>query len=66
MTGPGMARTLKQVADDDYIKGVILRVDSPGGDAIASAEILHAAENAEQEETAASFRCRTTRRRAAT
>jgi protease IV len=45
MTGPGMAKTLKQVADDDSIKGVILRVDSPGGDAIASAEILHAAEN---------------------
>jgi len=44
MTGPGMARTLKQVADDASIKGVILRVDSPGGDAIASAEILHAAE----------------------
>jgi protease-4 len=44
MTGPGMAKTLKQVADDDTIKGVILRVDSPGGDAIASAEILHAAE----------------------
>lgn len=45
MTGPGMAKTLKQVADDDTIKGVILRVDSPGGDAIASAEILHAAES---------------------
>ncbi len=44
MTGPGMAKMLKQVADDDSIKGVILRVDSPGGDAIASAEILHAAE----------------------
>lgn len=44
MTGPGMAKTLKQVADDDSIKGVILRVDSGGGDAIASAEILHAAE----------------------
>lgn len=44
MTGSGMAKTLKQVADDDSIKGVILRVDSPGGDAIASAEILHAAE----------------------
>lgn len=44
MTGAGMAKTLKQVADDTSIKGVILRVDSPGGDAIASAEILHAAE----------------------
>lgn len=44
MTGPGMARVLKRVGDDASIKGVILRVDSPGGDAIASAEILHAAE----------------------
>lgn len=44
MTGSGMARVLKRVGDDASIKGVILRVDSPGGDAIASAEILHAAE----------------------
>jgi protease-4 len=44
MTGSGMAKVLKQVRDDNSIKGVILRVDSPGGDAIASAEILHAAE----------------------
>lgn len=44
MTGEGMAKVMKQVADNDQIKGVILRVDSPGGDAIASAEILHAAE----------------------
>ena len=44
MTGPGMAKVLKRVSDDASIKGVILRVDSPGGDAIASAEILHAAE----------------------
>jgi len=44
MTGSGMAKVLKQVRDDNTIKGVILRVDSPGSDAIASAEILHAAE----------------------
>ncbi len=44
MTGGGMAKVLKQVADNDQIKGVILRVNSPGGDAIASAEILHAAQ----------------------
>ncbi len=44
MTGPGMAKILKQVGDDKSIRGVILRVDSPGGDAIASAEILHAAQ----------------------
>lgn len=41
MTAAGMARTLKQVREDSSIQGVIVRVDSPGGDAIASAEILH-------------------------
>lgn len=44
MTGTEMTKVLKQVRDDDSIKGAILRVDSPGGDAIASAEILHAAQ----------------------
>lgn len=44
MTGPAMAKVMRQVRDDSSIKGVILRVDSPGGDAIASAEILHAAQ----------------------
>jgi len=33
-------RVLRQVKDDDSVKGVILRIDSPGGDAIASDEIL--------------------------
>jgi protease IV len=33
-------KVLHQVAADDSIKGVILRVDSPGGDAVASDEIL--------------------------
>lgn len=41
ITAAAMARTLRQVAEDASIRGVILRVDSPGGDAIASAEILH-------------------------
>jgi protease-4 len=41
MTAAAMRRTLREVADDPSIRGVILRVDSPGGDAIASAEILH-------------------------
>ena len=36
-----MIRRLRQVRDDDSIKGVILRVDSPGGDGIASDDILH-------------------------
>ncbi|MFN7919922.1 MAG: signal peptide peptidase SppA [Bryobacteraceae bacterium] len=34
-------QTLRQVAEDSSISGVILRVNSPGGDAIASDEILH-------------------------
>ena len=34
-------RLLGQVRDDSKVKGVILRIDSPGGDAIASDEILH-------------------------
>jgi len=39
-SGP-FVRTLRQVADDNSIKGAILRINSPGGDAIASDEILH-------------------------
>ncbi len=41
ITGFGMVKVLRQVADDSSIKGVILRVDSPGGDGIASDDILH-------------------------
>ncbi|MFZ0594360.1 MAG: signal peptide peptidase SppA [Bryobacteraceae bacterium] len=35
------SKTIDQVRKDSTIKGVILRVDSPGGDAVASDEILH-------------------------
>ncbi|WP_321474389.1 signal peptide peptidase SppA [uncultured Paludibaculum sp.] len=35
-----MGRQLRQIGDDPSIRGVILRIDSPGGDAIASDEIL--------------------------
>ncbi|MFL6449292.1 MAG: signal peptide peptidase SppA [Bryobacteraceae bacterium] len=35
------SKVVRQVRDDKSIKGVILRVDSPGGDAVASDEILH-------------------------
>jgi protease-4 len=41
ITASSFVRTLKQVGDDAGIQGVILRVDSPGGDAIASDDILH-------------------------
>jgi protease IV len=45
ITAASMVRLLKQVADDASIKGVILRIDSPGGDGIASDDILHAAKD---------------------
>ena len=35
------AKTIEQVRKDKSIRGVVLRVDSPGGDAVASDEILH-------------------------
>src|SRR5579859_4713638 len=43
ITAGGMVRLLRQVRDDSSIKGVILRIDSPGGDGIASDDILHEA-----------------------
>lgn len=43
ITTAGMTRLLRQVRNDDSIKGVILRIDSPGGDGIASDDILHEA-----------------------
>jgi protease-4 len=41
ITAFGMVNQLRQVANDSSIKGVILRIDSPGGDGIASDDILH-------------------------
>lgn len=35
------SKLIRQVRNDRSVKGVILRVDSPGGDSIASDEILH-------------------------
>lgn len=35
------AKLLRSVKSDSTVKGVIVRVDSPGGDAIASDDILH-------------------------
>jgi protease-4 len=34
-----MAKMLRQVRDDDDVKGVVLRINSPGGSALASEEI---------------------------
>jgi protease IV len=35
------SKTIEQVRNDNSVRGVILRVNSPGGDAVASDEILH-------------------------
>lgn len=44
-TGTGFIKLLKQVENDSSVQGVILRIDSPGGDAVASDDILHEARN---------------------
>jgi protease-4 len=44
-TGTGFIKLLKQVENDSSIQGVIMRIDSPGGDAVASDDILHEAVN---------------------
>lgn len=43
ITASGLVKLMRQVENDSSIKGVILRVDSPGGDGIASDDILHEA-----------------------
>jgi len=45
ITDTAMVKLLKQAENDASIRGVILRVDSPGGDGIASDDILHEAKN---------------------
>jgi protease-4 len=37
----GFKKLVEQLRNDHSIKGVILRIDSPGGDAVASDDILH-------------------------
>jgi len=44
-TATAFIKLLKQVENDSNINGVILRVDSPGGDGVASDDILHEAKN---------------------
>lgn len=41
ITSGGFAKMLRNVKSDPNIKGVIVRIDSPGGDAIASDDLLH-------------------------
>ncbi len=43
ITAPAMVKLMKQIEKDDSIHGVIFRVNSPGGDALASDLILHQA-----------------------
>ena len=43
ITAPAMVKLMKQIEKDDSISGVIFRVNSPGGDALASDLILHQA-----------------------
>lgn len=43
ITATGLGKLLREVGNDAAIKGVILRIDSPGGDGIASDDILHEA-----------------------
>ncbi len=40
-----MTKLLTRVANDKTIKGVIVRIDSPGGEDVASDELLHAMED---------------------
>jgi protease IV len=44
-TGTGFIKLLRQVENDSSIQGVIMRIDSPGGDAVASDDILHEVKN---------------------
>jgi protease-4 len=45
ITASGLVKVMRQVENDTSVKGVILRIDSPGGDGIASDDILHAAKS---------------------
>lgn len=43
ITATAMVKQLRKIENDSSIKGVIFRIDSPGGDGVASDDILHAA-----------------------
>jgi protease-4 len=48
ITASGMVPLLNKLEHDGSIRGVVLRIDSPGGDGIASDDILHAAKTLSQ------------------
>ncbi len=41
LSSTSFGRLVRQLRNDHSVKGVLLRVDSPGGDAVASDQILH-------------------------
>ena len=41
ISSTALAKVIRQVRNDSSIKGVILRIDSPGGDSVASDDLLH-------------------------
>ncbi len=41
VTSGGIEKIVRGIKSDSSIKGVVIRIDSPGGDAIASDDILH-------------------------
>ena len=45
ITSGGFTALLRDAADDSSIKGAIIRIDSPGGDGVASDDILQAAKD---------------------
>ena len=55
LTSYGFDKLLRQVAGDSTIKGVVVRIDSPGGEAGGFRRDLAADEPAEQEEAAGVF-----------
>lgn len=48
IAGDDLARAIRAAANDDDIKAIVLRVDSPGGSVTASDQILHAVKMAQK------------------
>src|SRR5208283_3410577 len=48
ITASASVKLMREVEDDSSIQGVILRINSPGGDGIASDDILHEAKRLSQ------------------
>ena len=48
-SGPRVARAVREAADDDLVKGILLRVDSPGGSVVGSDHVWRAVEYARKD-----------------